>query len=59
MEQNNKTQIFENYPIGKAFISLVTPTIISQIIMIIYNYAQMRVVPKKRTKLQHFFELCK
>lgn len=39
MKQNNKTQIFENYPIGKAFISLVTPTIISQIIMIIYNYA--------------------
>ena len=39
MEQNNKTKIFEEYPIGKAFISLVTPTIISQIIMIIYNYA--------------------
>ena len=39
MEQNNKTKIFEDYPIGKAFISLVTPTIISQIIMIIYNYA--------------------
>lgn len=39
MEQNNKTKIFEDYPIGKAFINLVTPTIISQIIMIIYNYA--------------------
>ena len=39
MEQNNKVKIFEEYSIGKAFISLVTPTIISQIIMIIYNYA--------------------
>lgn len=39
MGQNSKTKIFEDYPIGKAFISLVTPTIISQIIMIIYNYA--------------------
>ena len=39
MKQNSKTKIFEEYPIGKAFISLVTPTIISQIIMIIYNYA--------------------
>ena len=39
MEQNNKVKIFEEYSLGKAFISLVTPTIISQIIMIIYNYA--------------------
>lgn len=39
MEQNNKTKIFEEYSIPKAFISLAIPTIISQIIMIIYNYA--------------------
>lgn len=39
MKQNNKVKVFEEYSIGRAFISLVTPTIISQIIMIIYNYA--------------------
>lgn len=39
MEQNNKTKIFEEYSVPKAFLSLVVPTIISQIIIIIYNYA--------------------
>ncbi len=39
MKQNDKTKIFEEYSIPKAFLSLAIPTIISQIIMIIYNYA--------------------
>jgi Na+-driven multidrug efflux pump len=39
MEQNNKIKIFEEYSVPKAFLSLVVPTIISQIIIIIYNYA--------------------
>lgn len=39
MTQAIKTDIFEKYSIPKAFISLAFPTIISQLIMIIYNYA--------------------
>lgn len=39
MKQVNKTDIFENYSIPRAFLSLAIPTIISQIIGIIYNYA--------------------
>lgn len=39
MKQQIKIDIFENYTIPKAFISLAIPTIISQLIMIIYNYA--------------------
>lgn len=39
MDQNNKSKIFEEYSVPKAFVSLVVPTIISQIIVIIYNYA--------------------
>lgn len=38
-EKIDKTVIFEKYPIPKAFIALCIPTVISQIIMIIYNYA--------------------
>lgn len=39
MVQTTKVDIFENYSIPKAFIALAVPTIISQIIGIIYNYA--------------------
>ncbi len=39
MKQAIKTEIFENYSIPKAFISLAVPTIISQLIIILYNYA--------------------
>ncbi len=37
--KRDKTEIFAKYPISKAFLALCIPTVISQIIMIIYNYA--------------------
>lgn len=39
MNDDKKIEIFKTYSIPKAFLALVIPTIISQIIVIIYNYA--------------------
>jgi len=38
MKTSNK-ELFENMPVGKAVISLVVPTIISQLITVVYNMA--------------------
>ena len=39
MEQNAKTALFEDYPIPKAVASLTIPTILSSLVMVIYNIA--------------------
>ena len=40
MQENRKDQeVFEKLPLGKAFITLTIPPIITQIVMIIYNFA--------------------
>ena len=37
--QNNKTELFERMPVGKALLTMAIPTIISQVITMIYNLA--------------------
>lgn len=37
--KNRNTELFENMPVGKAVISLVVPTIISQLVTVVYNMA--------------------
>ncbi len=37
--KNNKTELFETMPVGKALLSMAIPTIISQLITMIYNLA--------------------
>lgn len=39
MEQNTKTALFEDYSIPKAVASLTIPTILSSLVMVIYNIA--------------------
>lgn len=39
MQSNDKTEIFETMPIKKAAMSLVIPTVISQLVILIYNMA--------------------
>lgn len=39
MEDARKTQLFENTPIPKAVITLAVPTVISSLVMVIYNLA--------------------
>ena len=37
--KNNKTELFERMPVGKALLTMAIPTIISQLITMIYNLA--------------------
>jgi len=37
--KNNKTELFETMPVGKALLTMAVPTIISQLITMIYNLA--------------------
>ena len=37
--QNNKTELFEHMPVGKALLTMAIPTIISQMITMVYNIA--------------------
>lgn len=37
--QNNKTELFERMPVGKALLTMAVPTIISQMITMLYNLA--------------------
>lgn len=39
MKENEKTELFEQTPIRKAALTLVIPTVISQLVMLIYNMA--------------------
>ena len=39
MVQNHKTDLFENMPVSKALAIMAVPTIISQLITLIYNMA--------------------
>lgn len=39
MENKEKTQLFEQTPIPKAVMTLAVPTIISSLVMVIYNLA--------------------
>ena len=39
MEDQNKTELFENTPIPKAVMKLAIPTVISSLVMVIYNLA--------------------
>ena len=39
MEDQKKTQLFESMPISKAVFTLAVPTIISSLVMVIYNLA--------------------
>lgn len=39
MEKTSKTDIFENIPIAKAVMSLSVPTVISSLVMVLYNLA--------------------
>lgn len=39
MEDKKKTQLFENTPVPKAVMTLAVPTIISSLVMVIYNLA--------------------
>ena len=36
---NDKKEIFENYPVGKAVTSMALPTVLSTLVMVIYNLA--------------------
>lgn len=38
-DTSNKKELFENAPVGKAILTLSIPTIISQLISVIYNIA--------------------
>ena len=58
MEQNNKTKIFEEYSIPKAFISLAIPTIISQIIMIIYWALEQELIKVRKHFLKEIKTKC-
>lgn len=37
--QNSKTELFENVPVGRALLTMTVPTIISQLITMVYNLA--------------------
>ena len=37
--KNDKTELFETMPVGKALLTMAIPTIISQLITMIYNLA--------------------
>lgn len=37
--QNNKTELFERMPVGRALLTMAIPTIISQMITMVYNIA--------------------
>ena len=37
MEDAKKTELFENMPIPKAVMQLAIPTVISSLVMVIYN----------------------
>mgnify|MGYP001155979734 FL=1 len=39
MEDTRKTELFENMPVHKAVMTLSVPTIISSLVMVIYNLA--------------------
>ena len=39
MMKNDKTELFETMPVGKALLTMAIPTIISQLITMIYNLA--------------------
>ena len=39
MEDQKKAYLFEEAPIGKAFLSMAAPTIVSSLVMVIYNLA--------------------
>ena len=39
MKKNDKTELFESYPIPKAVASLCIPTVLSSLVMILYNLA--------------------
>ena len=39
MKTDNKKDLFENMPVTKAILTLAIPTIISQLINVIYNIA--------------------
>ena len=39
MEKNDKRELFENMPVGKALLTMAIPTIVSQLITMIYNLA--------------------
>ncbi|MBE6634745.1 MAG: MATE family efflux transporter [Ruminococcaceae bacterium] len=38
-DKHNKTELFENTPVGKALLTMAIPTIVSQLITMIYNLA--------------------
>ena len=48
MKLSNK-ELFENAPVNKAVVSLVVPTIISQLITVVYNMADTFFVSKLGT----------
>ena len=39
MQEENKTALFENIPIPRAVAKLAVPTILSSLVMVIYNLA--------------------
>ena len=39
MEDTKKTQLFENMPVPQAVVNLAVPTIISSLVMVLYNLA--------------------
>ena len=39
MQKNDKRELFENMPVGKALLTMAIPTIVSQLITMVYNLA--------------------
>ena len=39
MEDKQKTQLFESMPVPKAVITLAIPTVLSSLVMVLYNLA--------------------
>lgn len=52
MTKEDKTQLFENYPIPKAVMTLALPTIISCLVMVLYNLADTFFVGKLNDAVQ-------
>ena len=55
MEDTKKTQLFEETPIPRAVMTLAVPTIISSLVMVIYNLADTYFVGMLNDPIQSYF----
>lgn len=53
MEKDKKTRLFEEVPVGRAVMTLAVPTIISSLVMVIYNLADTYFVGRLNDPIQN------